>query len=155
MNGQRQISFKRNKQFCHIHKEAKGRCAWRRQSLQKHWGKKVAADCYIILMGEESEFRIYPDYRKIYRGKTEIILSKAEYELFILLSGRPGVIFTKEKIFEILYNEEVPESIDNIIYCLVSSMRKKIEPEIKKCQYIKTVRGVGYKFEGKRLNVFP
>lgn len=63
-------------------------------------------------MGEESEFRIYPDYRKIYRGKTEIILSKAEYELFILLSGRPGVIFTKEKIFEILYNEEVPESID-------------------------------------------
>lgn len=106
-------------------------------------------------MGEESEFRIYPDYRKIYRGKTEIVLSKAEYELFILLSGRPGVIFTKEKIFEILYNEEVPESIDNIIYCLVSSMRKKIEPEIKKCQYIKTVRGVGYKFEGKKIDVFP
>lgn len=106
-------------------------------------------------MGEESEFRIYPDYRKIYRGKTEIILSKAEYELFILLSGRPGVIFTKEKIFEILYNEEVPESIDNIIYCLVSSMRKKIEPELKQCRYIKTVRGVGYKFEGKKMDIFP
>ena len=57
--------------------------------------------------------------------------------------------------FRILYNEEVPESIDNIIYCLVSSMRKKIEPEIKKCQYIKTVRGVGYKFEGKKIDVFP
>lgn len=117
--------------------------------------KKFAADLLYNSMGEESEFRIYPDYRKIYRGKTEIILSKAEYELFILLSGRPGVIFTMEKIFEILYNEEVPESIDNIIYCLVSSMRKKIEPEIKKCQYIKTVRGVGYKFEGKKIDVFP
>ena len=29
-------------------------------------------------------------------------------------------------------------------------MRKKIEPELKRCRYIKTVRGVGYKFEGKK-----
>ena len=50
---------------------------------------------------ENSDFRIYPDYHKIYRGQTEIVLTKAEYELFMLLSGRPGVIFTKEKIFEI------------------------------------------------------
>ena len=85
---------------------------------------------------ENSDFRIYPDYHKIYRGQTEIVLTKAEYELFMLLSGRPGVIFTKEKIFEILYNEELPESIDNIVYCLVSSMRKKIEPELKQCRYI-------------------
>lgn len=104
---------------------------------------------------ENSDFRIYPDYHKIYRGQTEIVLTKAEYELFVLLSGRPGVIFTKEKIFEILYNEELPESIDNIVYCLVSSMRKKIEPELKQCRYIKTVRGVGYKFEGKKMDIFP
>ena len=55
----------------------------------------------------------------------------------------------------ILYNEELPESIDNIVYCLVSSMRKKIEPELKQCRYIKTVRGVGYKFEGKKMDIFP
>ena len=73
----------------------------------------------------------------------------------MLLSGRPGVIKKKKKIFEILYNEELPESIDNIVYCLVSSMRKKIEPELKRCRYIKTVRGVGYKFEGKKMDIFP
>ena len=50
---------------------------------------------------------------------------------------------------------ELPESIDNIVYCLVSSMRKKIEPELKQCRYIKTVRGVGYKFEGKKMDIFP
>ena len=55
----------------------------------------------------------------------------------------------------ILDNEELPESIDNIVYCLVSSMRKKIEPELKQCRYIKTVRGVGYKFEGKKMDIFP
>ena len=47
------------------------------------------------------------------------------------------------------------ELIDNIVYCLVSSMRKKIEPELKQCRYIKTVRGVGYKFEGKKMDIFP
>ena len=36
---------------------------------------------------ENSDFRIYPDYHKIYRGQTEIVLTKAEYELFMLLSG--------------------------------------------------------------------
>ena len=45
---------------------------------------------------ENSDFRIYPDYHKIYRGQTEIVLTKAEYELFMLLSGRPGVIFKKK-----------------------------------------------------------
>lgn len=29
---------------------------------------------------ENSDFRIYPDYHKIYRGQTEIVLTKAEYE---------------------------------------------------------------------------
>ena len=114
--------------------------------------------CFFVCTTFDSflnDFRIYPDYHKIYRGQTEIVLTKAEYELFMLLSGRPGVIFTKEKIFEILYNEELPESIDNIVYCLVSSMRKKIEPELKQCRYIKTVRGVGYKFEGKKMDIFP
>ena len=102
-----------------------------------------------------ADFEIYPDYHKVYRGKTEVILSKAEYDLFILLSERPGVIFTKEKIFEILYQDEAPENIDNMIYCLVSSVRKKIEPEYKRCRYIKTVRGVGYKFEGKKVDIYP
>lgn len=37
---------------------------------------------------ENSDFRIYPDYHKIYRGQTEIVLTKAEYELFVLLSGQ-------------------------------------------------------------------
>lgn len=55
---------------------------------------------------ENSDFRIYPDYHKIYRGQTEIVLTKAEYELFMLLSGRPGVIFTKEKIFEMEKKEK-------------------------------------------------
>lgn len=102
---------------------------------------------------EFSDFKVYPDYRKIYRGETEVILSRMEYELFLLLSDYPGVVFTKEQIFEALYSGEAPENLDNIIYCLVAGTRKKIEPDIKNCQYIKTVRGIGYKFEGKKTDI--
>ena len=69
--------------------------------------KEYVAENIKSILGEDeenSDFRIYPDYHKIYRGQTEIVLTKAEYELFMLLSGRPGVIFTKEKFFEILFS---------------------------------------------------
>lgn len=38
-------------------------------------------------------------------------------------------------------------TIDNIIYCLIRSLRKKLEPDPRHPRYIHTVRGVGYKFE--------
>lgn len=65
-------------------KKRKGVCFGEGNHYRNIWDKKVVADLLYNSMGEESEFRIYPDYRKIYRGKTEIVLSKAEYELFIL-----------------------------------------------------------------------
>ena len=66
---------------------------------------------------ENSDFRIYPDYHKIYRGQTEIVLTKAEYELFMLLSGRPGVIFTKEKILRFFITRNCRKAL--IILCIV------------------------------------
>lgn len=66
---------------------------------------------------ENSDFRIYPDYHKIYRGQTEIVLTKAEYELFMLLSGRPGVIFTKEKFLRFFITRNCRKAL--IILCIV------------------------------------
>ena len=68
--------------------------------------KEYVAENIKSILGEDeenSDFRSYPDYHKIYRGQTEIVLTKAEYELFMLLSGRPGVIFTKENTSLQLY----------------------------------------------------
>lgn len=64
--------------------------------------KEYVAENIKSILGEDeenSDFRIYPDYHKIYRGQTEIVLTKAEYELFIAFVRETGVIFTKEKNF--------------------------------------------------------
>lgn len=52
-------------------------------------------------------------------------------------------MFTKEQIYEEVYGDILPIYVDNTIYCLVYSLRKKLEANSK---YIQTVRGVGYKF---------
>jgi len=46
-------------------------------------------------------------------------------------------VFTKEQIYEEVYGDILPIYVDNTIYCLVYSLRKKLEA---------TVRGVEYKF---------
>ena len=38
------------------------------------------------------------------------------------------------------------EDIDNIIYCLIRNLRKKLETDPRHPEYIQTIRGVGYKF---------
>lgn len=38
------------------------------------------------------------------------------------------------------------EDIDNIIYCLIRNLRKKLETDPRHTEYIQTIRGVGYKF---------
>ncbi|MDC7289161.1 helix-turn-helix domain-containing protein [Blautia schinkii] len=38
------------------------------------------------------------------------------------------------------------EEIDIVIYCLISSLRKNLEPDLRRPRYIHMVREVGYKF---------
>ena len=74
-------------------------------------------------------------------------LSPYEFRLLSYLARHPGKVFSKNQIFDAVYKEEEGETTDNIIYCLVCSLRKKLEPDPGHPKYIHTVRGVGYKFE--------
>lgn len=90
---------------------------------------------------------IFPNYWKVFRGNKEVSLSPNEYRLVFLLTEHPGWVFTKEQIYHVLYGEWAEGDMDNIIYCLIRGLRKKLEPDSRHPRYILTVRGVGYKFE--------
>lgn len=79
------------------------------------------------------------------RGE-EIFLTPMEYKILALFMKNPGTIFTKVQIYENICGEYV-ESDDNTIMVHISNLREKIEENPKSPQYIKTIRGVGYKIE--------
>ncbi len=77
-----------------------------------------------------------------------IELSSKEFSLLAFLASHPGQVFNTEQLFETIWGEP---SLTNTRTVLVhiSSLRKKIETDPSNPDYILTVWGIGYKFNGR------
>tara|TARA_B110000503_G_scaffold143693_1_gene247113 strand:+ start:6302 stop:6979 length:678 start_codon:yes stop_codon:yes gene_type:complete len=71
----------------------------------------------------------------------EINLPKKEFELLSLLMSKPGKVFTREAIMNQIWGGEVVVG-DRTIDVHIRKLREKLGEEL-----IKTIKGVGYKFE--------
>lgn len=78
------------------------------------------------------------------RGKEVIELSSTEYRLMELFMGNPGKIYTKQQIYEYGWQEAYFIADNNIMVC-ISKLRAKLSDDNNR--YIRTVRGLGYRFE--------
>lgn len=75
-------------------------------------------------------------------------LTRTEYLILELLMTSPGRVYTKQQIFEKVWNEYyLGGEEDNTINVHMSKIREKIEENPRSPKYIKTIRGLGYKFE--------
>lgn len=83
---------------------------------------------------------------KLYKKNKEIDLTYMEYKLLKLFMTEPGRVFTKAQIFELVWENEYYYT-DNTVVVYISKLRDKIEDDSKNPQRIKTVRGLGYRFE--------
>ena len=87
------------------------------------------------------------DKRELFRKQEKIDLSFIEFEIMHLLMRSPGRVFSKEQIYDIIWNE--PYSGDyNVVMRHICNIREKIEDDPGQPMYIQTVRGVGYRFNG-------
>lgn len=75
------------------------------------------------------------------RGEEEIELAKKEFELLNLLATKPGKVFTREEIFRKVWGTDVIVG-NRTIDVHIRKLREKIGEN-----YIKTIKGIGYKFE--------
>ena len=92
---------------------------------------------------------IRQNQRRVLRDGSDIYLTRLEYGTLLYLASYPGMVLSQEQIFEAVWSmdsESCQSSVVNVIY----NLRKKIEPDSKKPTYIKTVIGVGYKFDMQR-----
>ncbi len=82
--------------------------------------------------------------RKVYIDDEEIKLTQKEFDMLYLLAKNPGRVFTREEIFNQIWEEE-PLDI-RTIDVHIKNLREKIESNFKKPKYIMTKWGVGYYF---------
>lgn len=76
----------------------------------------------------------------------EIALTKTEFKILELLMKSPGRIYTKQQIFEYSWDDPFLGD-EGTVMVHISNLRNKIEDDPKKPQMIKTVKGLGYRFE--------
>ena len=75
------------------------------------------------------------------KGEQTIELAKKEFELLYLLVSKPGKVFTREEIFNKVWGTDVIVG-NRTIDVHIRKLREKIGEK-----YIKTIKGIGYKFE--------
>lgn len=78
-----------------------------------------------------------------------VLLTATEFKILELFMRNPGQIFTRIDIYKRLHKEYVSGD-EKTLAVHIANLRDKIEDDTKYPQYIKTLRGIGYKFEGPK-----
>ena len=110
-----------------------------RRSLQKPVTEKILKTGELEIDRER--------YHVTIKGKP-VKLSATEFKLLLFLSERKGRVFSRDQLLNAVWRDEAfvePRTVD----VHIRRLRSHIEEEPAKPRYIKTLRGIGYFFDGK------
>lgn len=90
--------------------------------------------------------RIDKTARRVYINEEEKTFTTKEFDLLTFLAQNPNHVYTKEELFNKIWDME---SIGDIatVTVHIKKIREKIEFNTSKPQYIETIWGVGYRFK--------
>jgi phosphate regulon transcriptional regulator PhoB len=110
-----------------------------RRSLEKPSVEKVLNVGELVIDKER--------YTVTIKGKS-VKLSAKEFKLLLFLAERKGKVFNRERLLDAVWSDESfvePRTVD----VHIRRLRSQIEEDPAHPRYIKTLRGVGYFFNGK------
>lgn len=90
------------------------------------------------------DLRLNREECAIYKNDVLLDLTSVEYKILKLFMENPGRVFTKQQLYEAGWEEEYVVADNNIMVC-ISKLRTKLEDDGN--EYIKTIRGLGYRLE--------
>ena len=88
---------------------------------------------------------IDPRQRRVCRDGCELSLTPKEFDILFFLARNRGEVFTKEQIYQAVWESDYLLDDSNIM-AFIRKLRKKIEPNPDAPDYILTIWGIGYKF---------
>ena len=98
---------------------------------------------------ESAGIRICEDFNEVSVNEEIKELSDIEYHILLLLMQHPKKIFSAQNLYESIWNEPYFYSCNSTVMVHIRKLRVKIEKDPQKPEYIKTVWGKGYTFEGR------
>ena len=84
--------------------------------------------------------------RRVQRGERRIGLTATEFEILRHLASRPGRVYSRRELLELIRDYEALDQDEKTINVHVSHLREKLEDDPSSPKFVLTVRGAGYAF---------
>lgn len=81
---------------------------------------------------------------RFYKNGQEILLSSKENAMIKLFMDNVNRIFSKDMLYDLVWGDAIID--ENAVMVYVNRLRQKIEDDPSKPQYLKNIRGLGYRF---------
>jgi DNA-binding response OmpR family regulator len=82
---------------------------------------------------------------RIHRNRQELTLTAKEFDLLVYLLAHPGQAFRREELLEAVWGWTFGDTSTVTVH--IRRLREKIENDPSNPRYLRTVRGIGYRFE--------
>ncbi|MGL4522042.1 MAG: response regulator transcription factor [Bacilli bacterium] len=108
--------------------------------MEFHHKRLIMGDILIVL-----------DQYEVYLKETLIEFTPKEFELLAYLAQNKGRVLTRDQLLNAVWNYDFAGDT-RIVDVHISHLREKLEADTKRPVYIKTIRGLGYKFEEPKVD---
>lgn len=132
------------KPFSYAELIARVKALLRRYCVYRGKTQETGEDKFLASRG----IRLNLDYNQVWVREKEVELTEIEYQILRLLMRTPQRIFSIQSIYETVWDEPYFYISNGTVMVHIRKLRVKIEENPQEPQYIKTVWGKGYRFEG-------
>jgi DNA-binding response OmpR family regulator len=101
---------------------------------------------------EHPGLRIDLDSREVWVRGELVETTAKEFDLLAHLAAAPGRVFTRHQLLRIVWQSSSEWQQEGTVTEHVRRLRSKIEDDAERPTWIQTVRGVGYRFDRRRVS---
>ncbi len=112
---------------------------------QRYQGKKTEEGLLEFVDG----LTIHTKSRTVTLENVQILLTLKEYELLLMLAEAPGQVFSKEQLYQKVWQQEGLDDIRTVTVH-IKNLRHKLGDGSRYPRFIETVWGIGYRFVGQK-----
>ena len=101
--------------------------------------------CYTLAFGKD--LVIDPQTRRVLLNGQDLQFTRKEFDLLFCLASNPGQVFSREQLYEQVWDEHAAYNVDDVVKAQIKLLRQKLSGTGR--DYIRNVWGVGYRFHNE------